>query len=186
MFHALTGCDTVSFFHSKGKKTTMAAWNMVNDVNGPFLRIMQQPDYIREEDMNTIEQFVVVMYDKSSQSSNVNEARLQLFAKKSRSLENIPPTKAALEQHVRRAALQANCWEQMFEPSPTLPQPDKCGWISVDGTWQPKWSDLPEVVETLRILVKCGCKKGCKKACKCSRSQMKCTALCYCGGECSE
>eukprot|EP00795_Rhopilema_esculentum_P012948 gene12948-3707_t len=144
MFHALTGCYTVSFFHSKGKKTAMAAWNMVNDVNGPFLRIMQQPDYIREEDMNTIEQFVVVMYDKTSQSSNVNEARLQLFAKKSRSLENIPPTKAALEQHVRRAALQANCWEQMFKPSLTLPQPDKCGWISVDGTWQPKLSDLPE------------------------------------------
>ena len=60
--------------------------------------------------MIQLERFVVLMYDRTSECVEVNEARKQLFIQKSRTLENIPPTKAALEQHIKRARYQVRCW----------------------------------------------------------------------------
>ena len=65
-----------------------------------------------------------MMYDKSSEAAGVDDARLDLFARKQRSYEAIPPTKAALLQHVKRAAYQAGCiWSQAtaFQPEPESP-----------------------------------------------------------------
>ena len=39
-----------------------------------------------------LQRFTVLLYDKTSNLESVNEARLHLFCKKSRSLENLPPT----------------------------------------------------------------------------------------------
>ena len=39
-----------------------------------------------------LERFTVVLYDKASNVLNVNEARKEIFTKKNRTLENIPPT----------------------------------------------------------------------------------------------
>ena len=55
-----------------------------------------------------LEQFVVLMYDRTSESVVVNDDRKQLFAQKSRNLENLPPTQAALKQHIKRTCYQAN------------------------------------------------------------------------------
>ena len=46
--------------------------------------------------MIQLERFVVLMYDRTSECREVNEARKQLFIQKSRTLETIPPTKTAL------------------------------------------------------------------------------------------
>ena len=71
--------------------------------------------------MMQLERFVVLMYDRTSQCLEVNEARKQLFIQKSRTLENIPPTKATLEQHIKRATYQARCWSQALAQNPQLP-----------------------------------------------------------------
>ncbi|MCO0615624.1 hypothetical protein M8756_20395, partial [Lutimaribacter sp. EGI FJ00015] len=42
-----------------------------------------------------IEQFVVVLYDKNSSASKVNATRRELFTKKGRPLESIPPKQPA-------------------------------------------------------------------------------------------
>lgn len=46
------------------------------------------------------ERFVVLMYDRSSGCETTDAARLELFTHKSRSIDCIPPTSAALFQHV--------------------------------------------------------------------------------------
>ena len=47
-----------------------------------------------------------------------------LFAKGSRTLENIPPTQGALLQHVKRAAFQAgHVWGQALQSQQELPSP---------------------------------------------------------------
>ena len=61
---------------------------------------------VSELSKSQLERFVVLMYDRTSETTEVNEARKQLFTQKSRALENMPPTKAALEQHIRRATYQ--------------------------------------------------------------------------------
>jgi len=62
--------------------------------------------------MQTLERFVVVMNSKGCGLSRVNETRLRLFTSGKKSLKALPPTQAALYQHIRRAVLQAIIWNQ--------------------------------------------------------------------------
>ncbi|KAG1656012.1 hypothetical protein GQR58_024202 [Nymphon striatum] len=65
---------------------------------------------------------------------NVNEMSKFLGKQRSlarvnfaRMLEDIPPSQAALKQHVLRACYQANCWQQMLLKVQVLPYPESCG-----------------------------------------------------------
>ena len=100
-------------------------------------------------------------------------ARKQLFTQKSRAVENMPPTKAALEQHIKRATFQANIWCKALEPDPQLPSPADWGWVKEDLGWQPLWTTLPEASQSCYELIHCGCKKGCTNRCKCKKSALK-------------
>ena len=133
------------------------------------------------EDLQIIEEFVVLMYDRSSSYKDVNEARLDLFARKQRAYDCIPPTRAALREHCKRAALQAgHIWSQSLVCRPVLPSPRHWGWQQIDGAWLPYWTDLPVVAKSCQELNKCGCKKECRGRCKCYKSGLSCTALCSC------
>ena len=64
----------------------------------------------------------------------MNLARQVLFSRHSRSIDNIPPTQAALKQHILRATYQGgHIWGNCLEPSPNLPSPAFWGWQK--GTW---------------------------------------------------
>ena len=108
MFHAFTGCDTVSCFSGRGKRTAWDTWNMYPEITGQFASLMKKPQ-LGDVDaaMDTIERFVVLLYNKTNTGSEVNMVRFELFARKGRDDNNIPPTKDALLQHARRAAYQA-------------------------------------------------------------------------------
>ena len=67
--------------------------------------------------------YVVSLYDRSSPVASVDEARLDMFARKQRSFDAIPPTKTALAENIRRASFQTG-WAQalsctMEEESPS-------------------------------------------------------------------
>ena len=134
---------------------------------------MHMADLISERTLEVIERFVVLMYSRTSDLSRVNDARKQLFAQKSRSLESIPPTQAALEQHLKRARYQCNCWNMCLSPDPQLPDPFDWGWTKVSAEWQPLWSTLPEASQSCYELIHCGCKKGCHGRCKCVKTMLK-------------
>ena len=104
VFYSLTGCDVSSFMYGKGKKT---AWELCPEVTNAFLELSQMPDSMANDVLQQIERFVVVMYDKTSTLHEVNKERKELFAHGSKSMENIPPTQAALLQHTKRATYQA-------------------------------------------------------------------------------
>ena len=56
----------------------------------------------------------------------MNEARQELFSKKSRAVEKIPPTQAALLQHTKRAAYQAgHAWGSALNSKPQIPSPQE-------------------------------------------------------------
>ena len=76
---------------------------------------------------------MVLLYDRTSEKTVVNDARKQMFVKKGRQFDTIPPTKAALLEHSKRAVLQAGyIWGQALIPNPTLPSPQDWGW-TLDG-----------------------------------------------------
>jgi len=64
---------------------------------------MHDPTTENKEDVQTIEIFIILLYNRMSSEKDINQARKALFCQKGRSIENIPPTKAALVQHIKWA-----------------------------------------------------------------------------------
>ena len=116
MFHALTGCDTVSSFVGHGKKTAWNTWNVLPELTGVLVQLSCAPSDIPEGVMLTIERFVILLYDRTSICTDINKARQKLFAKRN-NIKQISPTRAALEQHVKRATYQGgHVWGHQVIP----------------------------------------------------------------------
>ena len=126
VFHSITGCDTVSSFNGRGKKTAWEVWECFPEVTNAF-REIGQTHLITEDSQLLIERFVILMYDRTSELIDINATRKDLFTRKSRALDYIPPTKAALQQHVKRASLQSQGWIRATHLDQKLPNPSDCG-----------------------------------------------------------
>ena len=100
IFHAFTGCDTVSF-SGRGKKTVWATSRAFLEVTDAFIELESMPSAVSEESMSWLERFVVLMCDNISDTMEINEARKQLLTHKGRTLEDIPPTEAAVKQYIK-------------------------------------------------------------------------------------
>ena len=185
VFHAFTGCDTVSTFCGIGKKTAWNTWMSYPDVSEAFHKLSTTTT-IPDDVMEKIERFVVLMYDGTSACANVNECRRILYTRRNRAIENIPPTGNALQQHCKRAALQAKTWMACLSATGPTYDPTRWGWImDADGCYTPHWSTIPDVSQQCSELLRCSCKKACKN-CKCKRNGLRCTKLCACDGLCHE
>ena len=112
MFHAFTGCDTVSAFCGRGKKTAWNTWKVYPEVITAFEEFPLMQTETSDIAMETLERFVVLLYDRTSDIMNVNDSRKYLFTQKTRSLENLPPTQEVLKQHIKRARYQSICWKK--------------------------------------------------------------------------
>ena len=69
-----------------------------------------------------------------------------LFTQKGREIDNIPPTKDALAQHVLRVGYEAGqVWGQATIKAPQLPNPAYFGWTweVANAQWNMKWMTLP-------------------------------------------
>ena len=141
VFHAFTGCDNVSSFGGRGKKTAWKVWEVFPEVAEAFEHLLLMEE-IGDSVLSVLERFVVLLYDRTSDQMGVNEARKNLFTQKSRSLENLPPTLAALVQHIKRASYQANSWNKALCLNPNLPSPMDWGWQKNGAVWQPLWTNL--------------------------------------------
>ena len=94
-FHAFTGCSTTSSFFGKTKKLRWNTWEAYPEVSTVFLHMTENAfDEVSliPSHFWLLQRFTVLLYDKTSNLESVNEARLDLFCKKSRCLENLPPT----------------------------------------------------------------------------------------------
>lgn len=189
-FHAFTGCDMTSSMQGIGKKTGWRAWSNFPEVTDTMIELMNFPQLLEEDSMYMLrlERLTVQMYIKSSTCESVNEARKIMFTQNLRSLETIPPTKAALFQHVKRTLLVASfIWHKALEKKPIIPDPSQYGWewnprMSI---WVPYWTALEDVSSACSMLIHCGCKKSCVKNCKCEKAGLRCTPLCKCQGGCT-
>ena len=180
-FHAFTGCDVVSAFRGKGKKAAWQTWNVYPEASEVFKKLSMYPPIIGDEEQKVLEKFVITMYDRSSDSQDINAVRLDMFARKQRSYDNIPPTRAALVQHTKRAAYQAGCiWSQSALRQMELESPSEWGWQQQGNSWQIVWTTLPAIAESCQQLTKCGCQTECRGRCKCYKFTLPCTELCSC------
>ena len=186
--HAFSGCDTVSSFTNVGKRTHWAVANSSDSFWPVFEMLSKCPQSITESNMNTIERYAVLIYDKLCKENSVNAARRSLVAR-GRTVDRIPPTQAALIEHTKRAAYQAgHIWGNTIIPSPELPETIMWGWKLDNSKLVPDWTPLPEASKACRQLIKCKCapKGRCKVRCRCKIEKLPCTELCLCKGECEK
>ena len=107
-FHAFTGCDVCSSFHGIGKRTVWSVFNNMPNIHELFVEITDSPDSVSPEAFEVIERFTVLLYQKTSGLTSVNELR-KYISSQCRNIESIPPTKKPLEQKVKRACYVAGC-----------------------------------------------------------------------------
>ncbi|CAH3031303.1 unnamed protein product, partial [Pocillopora meandrina] len=112
--HAITGCDSVSAFSTKGKKKALDVVQM-NSALRQTLGSLGERVPARQDDLNKLERFVCALYNDHLCQS-VNELRYKLFCK-SKSLQShqLPPTKEALENHLMRANYQSFIWKHALQ-----------------------------------------------------------------------
>ena len=144
MFHALNGCDTVSSFVGHTKKTAWTIWNVLPQLTHAMLALSHAPREVREDALQMVERFVILMYTTGPVNAlTLTRPTQKFFA----DVKRIPPTKAALEQHVMRAVYQGgHKWGQALLAFPVLPLPTSWGWKKTEGgLYEPNWTTLPEV-----------------------------------------
>ena len=148
-FHALTGCDTTSAFHEKGKKTAWNVWLNFPDVTDAFLHLSTFPKEVDDTVMECIENCVVRLYDSNPDITSVNASRLELFYYKGKDFKHMPPSRDALYLHTLGAAYQAcHVWGQTLISCPQLRDPSDWGWTKRHQHWQPLWIIRPTTVQS--------------------------------------
>ena len=65
MFHAATGCDTVSSFAGHGKETAWSTWKSLPELTDALLMFADGPKEIPNGAVDIIEMFVILLFDKS-------------------------------------------------------------------------------------------------------------------------
>jgi len=61
------------------------------------------PRDIPDDAMRIIERFAILLYGRTSKCTDIDKARRKLFARNN-NVQLIPPTKAALEEHVKEGS----------------------------------------------------------------------------------
>lgn len=189
-FHAFTGYKTTSKFFGIGKTTAWNAWMNFPSVTSAMLTLCKDvTSNLSNEAMDVLEHFTIKMYDSTSKLTRLHECRRELFTRKvkSRPIDRIPPTRDALEQHVKRSILQSNIWSQCLRSNIAQIDPSDWGWIVSEQTakYTPYWISTPIVADHCKELIACKCRsKKCTGNCKCFKNQLPCTMLCVCDGLC--
>lgn len=104
------------------KKTAWSTRNAFPEISPVFEKLTAEPECLNDSNFILIQRFVILMYDRTSDVGDINECRKVLFTKKTRSIENIPPTKAALLQHCNSSIYQGGIiWGKSLVGHQTLP-----------------------------------------------------------------
>lgn len=175
--HALTGCDSDSSFATKGKKKALS--------------IVRENEVLREavgtlgeripiEDLDQLERFVCFLYN-DPKCENVNELRYKIFCKaKNLQSHQLPPSRSALVNHLKRANFQAYLWKHALDQNINK-TPNGQGWQIKHDRLEIHWTDQPPAPEAVLTLVCCGCKEQCKtNRCSCVRNSLSYTEACSC------
>ena len=66
MFHAYTGCDIVSSFANRGKKTAWDIWNVYDDVPTAFQALSESPGNMSVDIRAKLDRYTILLYDRTT------------------------------------------------------------------------------------------------------------------------
>jgi hypothetical protein len=128
--HALSGCNTTSSFFGNGKKLV---YKILKDAASDFHFLDNLEDRDKDVDISCSSRLVARLYDQKSFASshhNINKLRVKLATGQDASLVRLPPSEAALRQHILRDSFQTKVWHSCLA-KPPLSSPMEYGWRTV-------------------------------------------------------
>ncbi|CAC5420517.1 unnamed protein product [Mytilus coruscus] len=129
--HALSGFDTTSSLFGIGKKSV---YKVLKDAVLDFSDLNNLGDSDTETAILCSRRFVARLYDQkkkyASCHQDINKLRVKLATSKDSSLVRLPPSEAALRQHILRASFQTKIWHDSCLAKPPLPSPLEYEWKS--------------------------------------------------------
>ena len=84
VFNAFSGCDYVSQFLNIVEKTAWNRWGVYPDVTSAFLSLVSALKEVKEEHIQKLERYVVLLYDRTSNKQSLDKARRDLCTNKLR------------------------------------------------------------------------------------------------------
>ena len=105
-----------------------------------------------------------------------------MFKKSFAESDKLPPTKGALEQHIKRAHYQAMVWYNDEVAKPNIPNPTEYGWEINNNTYIPVITHMPPAIKGVLELVRCKCIKQQNGALQLQTQNVVCTEMCTCEG----
>ena len=114
----------------------MVAWSTgksLPELSDALLMLANGPKEIPDDAMSIIERFVILLFDRTSTCTKVDQARKKLFPPKSLA-QQIPPTRAALVENIKIVFYQGgHIWGKTLIPDLVLPSPTDWGWVKTEG-----------------------------------------------------
>ena len=158
--HAFSGCDTVSAFKGKGKIKPMKLLLKSSSFCQVLAQLGEQWD-VTDELISGMEKCVCAVYGgKKNKVTKVDELRHFLIKSKCEEsisgstiknidLSTLPPSKACLEQHIRRANYQTRIWKLANVGIYELPKPwQGHGWRE---NGEPLWCDEDQILPPILV-----------------------------------
>ena len=187
-FHSFTGCDQVSSFFKKGKKTAWDLWLMYPEFTQAFAVLSQMRCTKESVDavFPLLNRFTSRLWQNRDDFPCVDSLRMHLFINKGKSFDAMPPGSDALKMHSYRAAYQGGrVWGSTLLPKMNSPSPKDWGWVELPGMWAPKYVTQATISAKLTPLQTCGCRTKCVSGkCTCADLKIQCLQLCKCEGKC--
>jgi len=146
-----------------------------DEVSSSFVKLSQCPFVVEDSDLQALERFVVLMYDRSRDVTTVNEASLDLFARKQRPYDSIPQTQAALKEHPKRAFYEVGHVGTGIDVTARNDEPIR----KVENLVDSSWTYCKELSGVDQMWVHLAC----TGRCKCYIYGLSCTCLYSCPGQ---
>ena len=109
-------CDTVSSFAAHGKKKVWSTWKSLPEQTDALLMLADGPKEIPDDAMNTIEKFVILLFDRTSTCTKVDQARRKLFPRNKLCVANrVYPSRGACQEN------SLTGWSHVGEDTATRP-----------------------------------------------------------------
>ena len=182
LLHAFIGSDL--------KSSMFWDWEKLNEMRGCVVQRWQKPwspeSPNRKNWLRTL--FICVALNDwqcKCTTKTAPAARQMLFNRNLRNPECIPPTKATLYPHVKRAVfVSVFIWHGLgaLARELRLSAPADYGWECNTQTvaWVPSWTHLEDACIACSLLLHCSCSKACEGRCKCYKGGLRCTPLFKC------
>lgn len=180
--HAMTGCDSVSSFNGKGKKTVYQLVKR-NPSAQAAMQLLGSSFEMTPEKFAAGESFACLLYGETGE--DINECRYRKFCTKASSSSNLPPCRSSLQQHIMRANFVAKTWKSALSAVIEMARPDRNGWLLEDGYYVFCWHTREVAPKDVLKIIFCSCATSkCQGRCSCKQANLRCTELCRCT-ECS-